>query len=295
MLLSQVFCYNPKMIIDAHAHVFSPRVVSHREEYLRRDPGFALLYGKREARLATVQELLESMDRCGVDKSVIAGIGWTNQELCVENNDYILECLMRYPQRLVGLASVQPRAGDVSLKELERCVQGGVRGVGEMRADVQGFGLDTGVLADIAAYLTSHNLVWLSHASEPVGHTYQGKGAITPEVLYPFILRYPTLKIILAHWGGGLPFYATMPEVDTALKNVYFDTAASPYLYNKTVYRQVVDIIGAERVLFGSDYPLISPARSLAEIRAAGLTEMEQAAVTGGNARRLFGLEDGVC
>ena len=278
------------MIIDTHTHIFSPHVVNHREEYASRDPCFALLYGNPKAKLVTAQELLINMDCCEVDVSVIVGIGWTSHELCVESNDYILECLACYPRRLVGLASIQPQMNDVALKELERCVQGGVKGVGEMRADIQGFDLVSGALADIAAYLSEHDLVWLSHASEPVGHVYPGKGVLTPEVLYPFILRYPMLKIILAHWGGGLPFYAVMPEVREALKNVYFDTAASPYLYNPAVYRQAVDTIGEDHILFGSDYPLISPAQALAEICASGLTEAAQVAVRGENARCLFGL-----
>ncbi len=282
------FCYNPTVIIDAHTHVFSPRVISHREAYVKRDPCFALLYGDPRARLVTVQELLVSMDRYEIDTSVIASIGWTSHELCVENNDYILECLARYPQRLVGLAAIQPAAGAAALRELERCVQGGVQGVGEMRPDIQGFSPDEATLAELARYLASRGLVWLSHASEPVGHLYPGKGTLTPEALYPFIQRYPELKIILAHWGGGLPFYALMPEVKAALKNVYFDTAASPYLYDRAVYRQAIDIIGVERVLFGSDYPLMSPSRVLQEIGAAGLPEAARQDITGGNAGRVF-------
>ena len=116
------------MIIDAHTHIFSPRVISHRDEYIRRDPCFALLYNNSGARLVTVQELLVSMDRYGVDVSVIANIGWISQELCAETNEYILDCLARYPKKLIGLAAIQPKAGEEALRELERCVNGGVRG-----------------------------------------------------------------------------------------------------------------------------------------------------------------------
>ena len=276
------------MIIDSHTHIFSPRVISRREEYTRRDPCFAMLYGTPGAKLATVEELLSSMDRHEIGMSVIAGIGWVSHDLCVESNDYILECLGRYPGRLIGLAAIQPGAGDAALKEVERCVGGGVRGIGELRPDVQGFDMTHDSLGDIARYLASHNLAWLSHASEPVGHTYPGKGAVTPETLYPFILRYPELKIILAHWGGGLPFYALMPEVKAALKNVFFDTAASPFLYDRAVYRQAIDNLGSGRVLFGSDYPLMSPGRVLDEIKSSGLPADAAPAVLGENARHLF-------
>jgi predicted TIM-barrel fold metal-dependent hydrolase len=160
-----------------------------------------------------------------------------------------------------------------------------------MRPDLQDFDLSNeGVLAEVIKVLVSHNLVWLSHASEPVGHIYPGKGAVTPELLYPFILRNPKLKIILAHWGGGLPFYALMPEVKTAINNVFFDTAASPYLYQPGVYGQVLDILGETNILFGSDYPLMSPGRVIKEIIQAGLSEKSKTAVLGGNARRAFNL-----
>lgn len=279
------------MIIDAHTHIFSPQIISRRDEYIRRDPCFARLYSNPKAKLVTVQELLGSMDRFEIETSAVAGIGWSTPELCREGNDYLLDCLARYPQRLIGLASLQPKSGEETLKELERCVQGGVKGIGEMRPDLQDFDLsDEGVLADVITILVSHNLVWLSHASEPVGHNYPGKGSVTPELLYPFILRNPKLKIILAHWGGGLPFYALMPEVKTALTNVFFDTAASPYLYRPDVYRQALDILGETNILFGSDYPLMSPDRAIKEISQAGLSENARTAILGGNARRAFNL-----
>ena len=280
------------MIIDSHTHIFPPRVVSHRDEYIHRDPCFALLYSNGKAKLATVQELLVSMDRFEIEISVIAGIGWTTPELCRESNDYLLECLTRYPHRLTGLASIQPKAGELALKELERCVKGGVRGIGEMRPDMQGFDLaDDALLGELISFLISGKLAWLSHASEPVGRTYAGKGTITPEILYPFILRYPELKIVLAHWGGGLPFYALMPEVKASLQNVFFDTAASPYLYAPSVYRQALDIVGETKIVFGSDYPVVSQGRLLREIEAAGLGEKASSAIMCGNARRIFNLQ----
>ena len=61
------------------------------------------------------------------------------------------------------------------------------------------------------------------HSSEPVGHSYPGKGNTPPDKLLAFINNFPNNKIICAHWGGGLPFYDLMPEVNENLKNVYVD------------------------------------------------------------------------
>ena len=87
----------------------------------------------------------------------------------------------------------------------------------------------------------------LCHVSEPVGHPYAGKEGLPLDQLYAFAKSAPGVSIIAAHWGGGLPFYALMPEVRDALDNVCFDTAASHLLYQPQVYRRVIDLVGAGR------------------------------------------------
>ena len=277
------------MIIDSHTHIFSPEVIRNRERYLRADEGFAALYSRPAARLATADELVDSMDRDGLDVSVACSFGWGSQELCKEANDYILESVDRYPKRLAGLITLRPEAGDTAVYELERCVKGGIRGIGEMRPPA--VSLDTAfdsLWTPIARLLIEHGLVCLFHTSEPVGHPYPGKGDLTPQALYPFIKRYPGLKIILAHWGGGLPFYALMPEVKNALANTWFDTAASPFLYEPAIYRQAIDIIGAEHILFGSDYPLMPQNRAISDVQSLHISPEDGDRILGLNAEKLL-------
>ena len=128
-----------------------------------------------------------------------------------------------------------------------------------------------------------------------MGHIYHGKGSVTPDMLYPFITSFPDLTIVCAHWGGGLPFYALMPEVKEALKNVYFDTAASPFLYRPQIYSQVIQLVGAGRILFGSDYPLMPQSRLLREIDSVELPEEAKSMILSGNACRLLGMRHVDC
>jgi predicted TIM-barrel fold metal-dependent hydrolase len=144
------------------------------------------------------------------------------------------------------------------------------------------------VMEPLVEILKKHRLILLTHASEPVGHEYPGKGGITPDILYPFITSFPDLTIVCAHWGGGLPFYALMPEVKRAMSNVFFDTAASPFLYSSQVYNQVVQLVGADKILFGSDYPLLEQSRLIQEIRSLDLPEETKGLILSGNARRLL-------
>jgi predicted TIM-barrel fold metal-dependent hydrolase len=130
----------------------------------------------------------------------------------------------------------------------------------------------------------------LSHASEPVGHQYAGKGKITPDLLYVLITTYPDITHVLAHWGGGLPFYALMPEVKEVLRTVYFDSAASPFLYVPEVYRRVGELVGADKILFGTDYPLLAQRRLIKEIDSLSLPAETREQILSGNACRLLGI-----
>ena len=279
------------MIIDFHTHVFSPRIKQNRSRYIDKDSCFALLYAGKNANIATTEELIDSMDQEGVDISVIVNIGWMTHELCVETNDYILESVNRYSHRLVGFCTVQPDSGEAGVIEMERCARAGIRGVGELRPDIQSFDItDRESMQPFVDALMQHRLILQLHSSEPVGHTYSGKGRVTPDLIYHFISNFPDLNIICAHWGGGLPFYALMPEVKKAMNNIYFDSAASPFLYSTQVYKQVSRLVGADKILFGSDYPALTQERVLHDIGAADLPEETKSLILSGNARRLLGI-----
>lgn len=280
------------MIIDFHTHVLPPRIKEKRAKYVEDDPSFALIYADPRAKIATAEELIASMDENNINISVVMNYGWITHDLCVETNEYILESVARFPKRLIGFCAVQPNSPEAAVAEVERCVKGGAKGVGELRADLQMFDLsDDIVMSPLIEVIRKHRLILATHASEPVGHDYPGKGLLTPDILLPFLKSYPDISIVCAHWGGGLPFYSLMPEVREALKSVYFDSAASPFLYDPRVYRQVVELVGARRVLFGTDYPLLKQGRFFKEIEQAGLAEADRALFLGGNAARLLGLE----
>jgi predicted TIM-barrel fold metal-dependent hydrolase len=277
------------VIIDFHAHIFPLWLRDRRDEYIKRDPCFSLLYSQPKAQMATAEELIASMDEAGVALSVVLNAGWVSHELCVKTNDYILDSVSRYPTRLVGFCAIQPGAGYAAIAELERCAKAGARGIGELRSDVQGFDLaDKKTMKPVVDAALKHDLIFLPHSSEPVGHEYSGKGSITPDILYSFITAFPKLKIVCAHWGGGLPFYALMPEVAEALTNVFFDTAATVFLYKPEIFEQVSRIIGSDKILFGSDYPLVHQNRVLAQVRSAQLPEKDKAKILGTNAQKLL-------
>ena len=280
------------MRIDAHVHIFPPEIVADRERFAVRDPFFGALYASPRARLATVEDLIAELDAAGFDRAIAVGWGWQTNDLCRLHNDYLLDAVVRFPDRIVGFASFQPTAGAPGIAEVERAIDGGLRGIGELMPHGQDYRLDDlDRMRAIAELAIARDIPILTHSSEPVGHLYPGKGDAYPDRLFTFINAFPELKVIAAHWGGGLPFYALMPEVKRALANVWFDSAASPYIYDSSIYRIVRDLVGIDRILFGSDYRLLSIARCAAQVEALELPVSERDAILGTNAARLLGID----
>ena len=290
------------MIIDAHIHMYPPEVYQDPLAWARRadEPYWAELVADRPERpsiqgWASVERLLSDMDRAGVDRVVMQGMYWQHLETCIAQNDWYIRWCRQHPDRLIGFGVVQPKAGGRALDEVRRIADAGLRGLGEMLPYAQGYSMRDPDFLRVVELLIDMDMPLCLHVSEPVGRVYPGKSPMPLGDYTWLAAEYPQLKLILAHWGGLLPFYELMKGMD--LKNVYYDTAATPLLYRSEVYRAVVDVVGPHKILYGSDYPLlIYPRRDkepgfirlLDEIRGSGLSPAELESVLGGNAARLL-------
>lgn len=278
------------MIVDFHTHIFPPEIIAARDRYATRDPWFAELYGNPRAKMADGPALAASMDADGIDCSVTFPFGWSDPGLIEDCNSYVIDIMRRYPGRIIGLAAAQPLAGARAVAEVERCAQAGMPGIGELMPHGQGYRLsDSRLFEPLADVARAYNLFVLTHTSEPVGHLYAGKGEITPAELQAFLLAFPDLRVVASHWGGGYPFYELMPEVHTAAAQVWYDSAASLYLYRPEIFAIVARIAGPEKILWASDFPLLGQQRMLNYARASGLDDAGLALALGGNAVTLLG------
>jgi predicted TIM-barrel fold metal-dependent hydrolase len=281
------------VIVDAHAHVFSDAVLQRRAAFAERDRWFGLLNPPGSRRLASPGRLVAAMDAAGVDAAWVLSFGWADNGLCVEQNECVLAAAERFPGRLIPFCTVQPRAGSAALTELERVARRGCRGVGELFPDGQDFSIDdVALMAPLLEACAALDLVVLVHASEPLGRAYAGKGETTPDRLIRLAALArevaPSLRLVFAHLGGGLPFYELMPDVHDIAARVCYDTAAAGYLYSPAAIAHAA-AIAPDRVLFGSDYPVIGLQRMVDFVRAAGLNPAQQDAVFAANALRVLG------
>lgn len=276
-------------IIDFHTHVFPPEIVRGRESFARRDAAFGLLYGNPRSSMATVEELMAAMDRDGVEQSVIFGFPWSDPGILREANAYLLEARRRYSSRVAPFYTPSLVPAKSGLAEMEKALDAGMAGVGEVAFYTTGLGKrNWKFLGSLAGAVRERGMPLVLHVNEPVGHAYPGKMEIRLSDLGRFIAENRETVLVLAHWGGGLFVYELMKSFRKHTVNVYYDTAASPYLYTPQVYKVAVDILGPERILFGTDFPLIGAARYFRELEESGLDPKSRAAILGMNAVRLL-------
>ena len=290
-MMMQIEQEYPVMLVDFHTHLFPPEILKYREHYCERDPWFNALYANPQIDLASAEDLIEEMEASGVDVSVTFSFGWTDPGLIEETNSYVIDVMRRYPGRIYGMAVLQPTSGLRAIHELERCAKAGMIGLGELMPHGQGYKLsDISLLTPVMEVVRHYQLLVLSHCSEPVGHIYPGKGDVTLQDIVAFLTAFPDIRFVAAHWGGGLPFYTLMPEIQRITANVWYDTAATVYLYQQNIFPIVANLVGADRILFASDYGLLRQRRIIDHIAQSGLNENALKKVLGENAQSLLGL-----
>ena len=275
------------MIIDFHTHIFPPDVREKRKDYAKRDPAFAQMYVGPRAKIATAEELLASMDYAGVAVSVALGFAWREHEMCVRHNDYLLEVAANSNGRIVALCTVN-MAADEAAGEIARCAGAGAKGIGELRPESQHWDVNGEPGARMAGLAREHGLVLLFHVTEVGGHEYAGKEGLQLGAFYRFAMEHADITIVGAHMAGGLPF--AMPEAPQVSLTALADTAARRFLYPESAYRDLIDRWGARRLLLGSDYPLVTQATQIEDVRTTLRRGAERDLVLGGNAARLLGL-----
>ena len=290
------------MRIDAHVHYLPPHVQNDLPLWAEREPYWHMLLnppqGKSIQGYATAVQLIDDMDKAGLDQVLLVGEYFHQHDSCVTRNTAVLDLLQRYPDRLLALAAIQPTAEAKALAELRRCLAGGMVGVGELNPYAQNFQLASPAFRRLAEACIDANVPINLHVSEEIGPYYLGKSATPLRDYYDTAVAFPHLKLILAHWGGGLLFYEQMPRVRRQLAHVYYDTAASPLLYpTAQIFATALACVPPHKILYGSDYPLlIYPRRMtqpdfrpfLAEIDALNLPPEIYRAIMGENSQRLF-------
>ena len=268
---------------------------------------------------------IEHMDAAGIDVSIVSltcpNVYWGGEEVSVaaarESNDSMAEAERAYPARIKWLTSLPWEYPARAVEELRRTADNGAAGV-MVLANVAGRSLTDETLAPVWAEVDRRALPVLVHPGEPpgadrmdlgrydltwlVGFMFDTTLAVTRMVFDGFLDRYPNLKLIVAHGGAAMPYlvgrFEKGDEVElesrrrmTAhptdyLRRMYYDCIT----YDLGALRYLISVVGADRVLFGTDWPhqVHDVAGSLAN--TAALPAQQRDAIRGTTALELFRL-----
>lgn len=293
-----------RTIVDSHIHMYSPEVSDdpvgwaarhnelHWAEMVSASVNRPSLQGWADA-----PALLAHMKAAGVTRSVMLGWYWENPSTCERQNRWYRDWAAAHPESLSWFATVHPGSGERALDEVKWAAEAGASGLGELSPAGQGFSLRDPSFLRIAELAANLGLPINFHVNELLGRDRPGRRFDNLSDFQWLAAQLPGLQLILSHWGGMIPFFELNRAVRRDLKNVFYDTAASPLLYDPRIYRAVVDIVGPRKILFGSDYPLLLYPRKerepgftrlLNEITTSGLTDPELDLILSANARRLL-------
>lgn len=295
-----------KPIWDAHVHLFPQEIYQNWDRYAQLDPWFGALTRKpangRGAGEAwcTPEEALAAADEAGVTGLIMQGWYWNDPGLISLHNDFMAQAMADHPGRLLAFAAVNPVYGERAVAEVQRCAALGFAGVGELGPGGNGYSFEDGRFRDVLDCAEERKLPVCIHCGEPVGHPYPGRDTTPLEPLVELLGQRPGLTVQLAHLGGGLPFYELNPRVRRKLEgHVYYDLAANPLLYDLHSVKAVISLVGVERLIYGSDFPLtLYPSqcrtpdfsRFIGQLqKEAGLSTAEQEALFAQNVLQMLG------
>lgn len=275
-------------IIDSHVHIYPSFLEDRREAIAAREPWFDLLSASRVHKWGTAEQLVEAMDEAGIASSCVTSFAFLDQGLCREMNDYVLEAARRFPGRLIPLAVVSPtRPG--AAREAERAFDLGAVALGELFPDGQRFDLqDEAALRQICGLCVERGKRLMIHTAEQAGHQYPGKGAYGAREAAAFCRNFPQAAVTFAHFGGGLWAFESMPEMRLLLQNASYDTAAWPWLYDAKVINAIFAIGAGDKIMFGSDWPILSFSRYKKLLDESALSNEQQNTLLEGCASRLY-------
>lgn len=249
-------------IIDAHVHLYPADVDREPAAWAaaRGERHWALLCtrkrrdGRPVQSLPTVDTLLTTMDAAGIERAVLLGWYWENWDTCQWQNRFYAACVREHPDRLSAFATLHPAAGVAAVAaEMRRAREEGLIGIGELSPHSQGHGVNEP--AFLAALALAGELGWPVnlHVTDPASRPFPGRVETPADDFVALAQAFPRTTFVLAHWGGLLPWRDSR---FVALPNLYYDTAASPLLYDPDIWPRGAATLPADRILFGSDFPL---------------------------------------
>jgi uncharacterized protein len=233
-------------------------------------------------------DIIRNMDRCGIKMVIITSIGGCFGEV-KRGNRAVNDACERYPGRIFGYLTLDPKYPDEIQDQINRY------------ADKPSF-------RGIKLHLEKHEIELNDPRNEIIYSLADKKGwpllihdryfsfpdGVNPEDWEKVCTQYKNAKFLMAHTGGMDPAFGEkvqrLAKLARKHKNLYFDLAAS-HVFPGALER-LVNIAGAEQIVYGSDYPMFDFAYETGRVFSSSLSEEEKDMIFFGNARKIIGMDE---
>lgn len=265
----------PGRIIDIHTHAFPDFLA---ERAVR---SIEATSGDEKAHLnGTISDLLRSMDRAGIEMSVICSIATAPKQV-PSITQWSKEIAS---ERIIPFPSIHPDYEDFR-GEIARIKDLGMKGI-KMHPQYQGFDLDEDRVMPIYEALAAHDLILTTHAGYDI--SFPTDPSASPDKTVRVIERFPELKVIACHFGG----WRQWDDVRRYLvgRNIYFETSFTTGYLPEEKILELINLHGEDKILFGTDSPWRDQSNSVEEIRRLPISDEVKERIFRKNSEKLLGL-----
>lgn len=264
-----------RRIINAHCHIY-PDVIADRAV-----KGISDFYSIDVPFDGTANGLIAEGERYGVVHYLVQSVA-TKTSQTTSINTFIGQQVKLHPDLFTGFGTLHPDSEDIE-GDLDILVSCGLKGV-KLHPDFQGFSMAGERAMRLGEAIGRRGLPILVHCGDPRGEMSN------PDQMKVFLDSFPDITVIGAHMGGWSKWDEVCGKL-AGYANLYIDTSSSLYLMDKALAVKIIRRIGAEKVIFGTDYPVFRVSDEIVNIRSLGLSKDEEDMIFYGNAARLLNLE----
>ena len=273
--------YPKYKIIDSHCHIFPDKIAQKATDSID------IFYGISETGVidgcgfvGTAKTLINQCDSVGVEKCLVTSVATTPHH-AQSINSFIASEVMLFPDRFIGFGSLHPDSETLE-EDAEHLIELGLKGV-KLHPDIQNFKVDDPKVIKIFEICNKKKLPVLLHTGDS---RYDNSN---PNRVEKILKMFPDLIIIGAHFGGW-SIWDKAPQILCKYKNLYVDTCSSFYALSKERAREIIDLYGTDRVIFGTDFPMWKQDEELDFLFSLGLNENELKNILHDNLAKLLNI-----
>lgn len=263
------------MIIDFHTHIFPEKIAGKTIESLEK------LSGITASTNGTLEGLLASMERTGVDMSVIMPVA-TKPSQMESINAYAKEICDKYSGKLISFGGIHPDCEDYK-GELNHIKELGLKGI-KIHPDYQRVMIDDVRFMNIIEYASELGLIIITHAGIDIG--LPELVHCPPDKMRKVIDKIKPEKMIVAHYGGWKQWQEVYEYL--AGENVYLDTAFTFDYIEKEMFLKILQKHGEDKILFATDSPWSHATRDIQAVNNMPLADSIKQKIFSENAKKLL-------